>query len=643
MKNPVESAKYGLSHSIRPQLAPLTLAIGGILSAGGAQADTITVTTLAPGTVADECTLRSALITASTGFSNAACPLAGSEVTIEFGGLSGTIYELNLEAYSLDSLTIDGNEQITIAGNGTERILHVTDSVDRLVLDGLTITGGNAGSDSQGGGVRSQAKHLEIRNSVITGNEAGAGGGVLHQPTVYGGSAQIHGSQFKDNVATPAAGGGLAVSLDRGAIEIHYSEFTGNEGFNAGGLIIITDDSNNLSIKHNTIVDNHSFNEDSYGGGGLMARVSRTDGTIADNTIRDNSAEFAGGGGLLLLTNSDIELTGNDIEQNHATIGGGLAANLSNVDLSALGLSLEGNTSDDGGAGLFVEGDSDSKLNLQEATILDNVAQGCGGGLSVGVELGALEVTYSAFVNNESDCGGAIFISMTDIDAFEGVIEHSEISGNSATGQGGGIFSSLYGDSDLSLAVRNSTLSGNTGTQGAGLIRAGHGELEISYSTFKDNAASVNGGGMVHISYEANTCQVINSVFQNTPDEIFSGPAFCDVAASLLANSQDSTFNNLAGNILDEDPELGPLSDHGGIGGRTHRPQASSPIIEAGQAGSEAPDHDQRGQGFAREVGDGLDMGAYESQILTDAIFSDRFEDQDEDTGDPEDPNGGND
>jgi len=446
-------------------------------------------------------------------------------------------------------------------------------------------------------------------------------------PTVDGGSAQIHNSRFEDNVATLYAGGGLAISLDDGPVEIHHSEFKNNEtnGAGGGGLLIINDLSSDLSIKHNTFVNNHNLDEDSRGGA-LYANLASVEGTFAYNSIRENSSGFAGGGALITASNSDIEIRDNDIEQNHAEYGGGFAANLSGTNLAVLGQSFEANTSDDFGAGLLVEANSSSSLELEQTTFLDNVAGGCGGGLAVIGEPPSLGVSYSSFVNNESTCGGAIFIDLSDIDEFEGTIEHSEISGNSATGQGGGIFSSLYGDSGLSLAVRNSTLSGNTGTHGAGLVMGGHGELEISYSTFKDNEADVYGGGMMHISFEANTCQVINSVFQNTPDEIFGGPAFCDVAASLLANAQDSTFNNLAGNILDEDPELGPLSNHGGIGGRTHRPQESSPIIEAGQDFGALPDHDQRGPGFARQVGDGLDMGAYESQILTDAIFSDRFE-----------------
>jgi hypothetical protein len=50
----------------------------------------------------------------------------------------------------------------------------------------------------------------------------------------------------------------------------------------------------------------------------------------------------------------------------------------------------------------------------------------------------------------------------------------------------------------------------------------------------------------------------------------------------------------------------------------------SSPAVDAGTSGTFTPDTDQRGEGFPRVVGGGLDMGAYELRL--DGIFSDRFE-----------------
>ena len=64
-------------------------------------------------------------------------------------------------------------------------------------------------------------------------------------------------------------------------------------------------------------------------------------------------------------------------------------------------------------------------------------------------------------------------------------------------------------------------------------------------------------------------------------------------------------------------------------GGRSHRPKFLSPAINAGNPGNQIPDFDQRGEGFPRQFGGGLDMGAHERQSPGgDVIFSDRFEDE---------------
>ncbi|MDZ7789268.1 MAG: choice-of-anchor Q domain-containing protein [Xanthomonadales bacterium] len=52
-----------------------------------------------------------------------------------------------------------------------------------------------------------------------------------------------------------------------------------------------------------------------------------------------------------------------------------------------------------------------------------------------------------------------------------------------------------------------------------------------------------------------------------------------------------------------------------------------SPAVNAATPGSNVPDFDQRGPGYSRVAGDGIDMGAFELQSGGgDAIFQDRFE-----------------
>jgi hypothetical protein len=65
--------------------------------------------------------------------------------------------------------------------------------------------------------------------------------------------------------------------------------------------------------------------------------------------------------------------------------------------------------------------------------------------------------------------------------------------------------------------------------------------------------------------------------------------------------------------LLDVDPRLGPLQDNGGPT-RTMALLPGSPALDAGD-NTDAPDFDQRGEGFDRVVGGVIDIGAYEAQV----------------------------
>jgi hypothetical protein len=74
------------------------------------------------------------------------------------------------------------------------------------------------------------------------------------------------------------------------------------------------------------------------------------------------------------------------------------------------------------------------------------------------------------------------------------------------------------------------------------------------------------------------------------------------------------------GNILNQDPMLASLADNGGPT-FTHAFLPSSPAIDAGDplavAGvGDVPEFDQRGSPFDRVIGDAIDIGAYEDQIV---------------------------
>ena len=126
--------------------------------------------------------------------------------------------------------------------------------------------------------------------------------------------------------------------------------------------------------------------------------------------------------------------------------------------------------------------------------------------------------------------------------------------------------------------------------------------------------------------YSSVPCSVRNSILDNQVDldsSELAGGSTCSVRHSLITDADGSNFSNDGGNLLDVDPELLEFVDHGGYPTRTRRIAGTSPAIDAGRNFGNAPEYDQRGPGFERISGDGLDMGAYEFQVQ---LFHDRFE-----------------
>ena len=145
-------------------------------------------------------------------------------------------------------------------------------------------------------------------------------------------------------------------------------------------------------------------------------------------------------------------------------------------------------------------------------------------------------------------------------------------------------------------------------------------------STIVNNYSSFPGGGIEGNSgfFEITKTILANNRtrFQFSPDIVASGRAL-DVNYSIIGNTAGTEIgpNTGVGNLLNVDPRLGPLADHGGPT-YTHALLPGSPAIDAGDPDLPTDEmrFDQRG--FARVANGGLglrlDIGAYESQGIPD-------------------------
>lgn len=280
------------------------------------------------------------------------------------------------------------------------------------------------------------------------------------------------------------------------------------------------------------------------------------------------------------------------------------------------GLTITGGEDDDGGSGLFNDGEN---VTIDTCVFDSNATAAGNGGAILNTGDGSVTVFATTLVNNRADGdaggGGAIYT-----DGGTVAISYSTFDSNLTTGVtagGGGVF--VAGGS---ISVTNSTFSGNSegnGLGGAIYVAAGSSAL-VRASTFANNAATSDtagaGGGM----YIDGSAILENVLFGGN---IAAGPTgsfdlqrgtggHINASHSLIQTMSAGTINGSnTANILDQDPLLGDLADNGGPT-QTIQPQPGSPVIDAGTAEGDLTT-DQRGPGFPRTVDSAPDIGAFET------------------------------
>jgi hypothetical protein len=189
-----------------------------------------------------------------------------------------------------------------------------------------------------------------------------------------------------------------------------------------------------------------------------------------------------------------------------------------------------------------------------------------------------------------------------------GSITRSTIDSNLADGRGGGI--ATFGD----IALSNSTVSGNTAAaaMGGGVFARRPATLELGNSTLSDNRAATAGGGIWLAATDAwlDSAIVYGNQAGSGSDMEAAYPLAIHGGANLVGSS--GALVALPADTATGDPRLGPLAWNGGTT-RTHALGAGSAAVDAG-SNPDALASDQRGDGFPRQVGAGIDIGAYEQQ-----------------------------
>jgi parallel beta-helix repeat protein len=210
----------------------------------------------------------------------------------------------------------------------------------------------------------------------------------------------------------------------------------------------------------------------------------------------------------------DVTITGLALTQGKVTgafqVGG--AIKVANENLSLNDMAIINNTAEGGGGGIAVG--RTGRLTLENSTVSGNTVTSDGGGLFLD-GLSVATIRNSTIVLNKTtgsgQGGGGIHV---ESDGFL-TIDRSTIAGNETVLSGGGIdvFSGT-------LIVRNSTISGNSAGTGGGILFGG-GSLTVENSTISGNSSKFDGGG---IWMRGTTAAIRNSTIAfNTADSDNNG------------------------------------------------------------------------------------------------------------------------
>jgi len=315
-----------------------------------------------------------------------------------YGGFEG-VDETELTDRAPDTYVTVLSGDIGVVGDLSDNSFHVVLGADGAVLDGVTVTGGNADGtliDSVGGGMLNyDPMSVSITDCLFTGNYANEGGGMFNFNSAI---ATITDSEFAGNTANR---GGAIVNRIAAHAEISDTLFDSNQAAWRGGAVF-NDYGSSPTFDACDFTDNHTGG---HGGAIYTDDLSSQSGSspvITGSTFAGNSADFRGGA-IANYNRTTPEIRNSTFAGNTAA-GGAAIANDYYVTAA-----LSGNTF---GPGDDVDTDATSTVSYEGA-----VAQGIlpfegNSDNSIAAQAAAASLTYNvvdtgqtAFYDNTSQIG----------------------------------------------------------------------------------------------------------------------------------------------------------------------------------------------------------------------------------------------
>ncbi|MCP4345334.1 MAG: hypothetical protein GY795_07390 [Desulfobacterales bacterium] len=291
-----------------------------------------------------------------------------------YGGFTGTETSREQRDWRANITILSGD--IGAVSNNSDNSYHVVISDqadDTAVLDGFTITGGNAdgsGAKAGGGGMYNYYGSPNISNCTFNSNSAVSVGGGMYNNRFS--SPVIFNCIFSDNTA--GHGGGMC-NNNYSSPSVSECTFTGNSADDGGGMR--NENFSDPEITGSTFENNIAT---FYGGG--MYNSAFSSPNVAQCLFTAN-ASYNAGGGMCNSKDGDASLINCTFAGNTASNSGGGMYNSKDslstlaIEVSVINCTLVGNYSDNNdsgigeGGGIFVEGASVT-LSIKNTIVADN-------------------------------------------------------------------------------------------------------------------------------------------------------------------------------------------------------------------------------------------------------------------------------
>ena len=242
-----------------------------------------------------------------------------------YGGFAGNETSINQRNIAKNTTELSGD--IGTPGNienNTYHVVDVSNTTTSSVLDGFSITNGNADNYSSngysGGGIYSDNGNAMLKNLIIANNKAEDGGGLYSTNSQH----QLTNVFFFNNSADDDGGGLYNYSSN---LSLNEVTFSGNYSKYRGGGIFNYDSSPEIT--------NSNFLSNSAEEGGGVYNSYSSSPTINRTVFQDNIAESYGGGlynNEYYYYDDESPLVANSIfEGNISLDGGGIYNDYSNA------------------------------------------------------------------------------------------------------------------------------------------------------------------------------------------------------------------------------------------------------------------------------------------------------------------------